>query len=202
MGATVPAILLAAGGSARMGHNKLLLELEGEPLLRRVARRALQAGLAPVIVVVGHEAARARRALAGLGCTAVDNPAWAAGMNGSLSAGVAALPEGARAAVVLLADMPLVDAAMLRALVERFRETGAPVVASRYGGVVAPPILFARALLPRLTGGRGDGRGREVVRGAGAQARFVDWPLSALLDLDEPADLAAARAGRGAEGGA
>ena len=62
----VAGVVLAAGASRRMGRNKMLLELEGEPLVRRAARRALEAGLTPVVVVLGHEADRARAALAGL----------------------------------------------------------------------------------------------------------------------------------------
>jgi molybdenum cofactor cytidylyltransferase len=198
----IAGILLAAGAASRMGRNKLLLELEGEPLLRRAARRALEAGLAPVLVVLGHQAERAGEALAGLTCTAVPNPAWAGGMNTSLSAGVLAVPAEAEAAVVLLADMPFVDAAMIRAVVERWRETGAPVVASRYGAATAPPTLYARELFPQLTGGTGEGRGREVVRGQGERACLVEWPPAALADLDVPGDLEKARARLGARSGA
>ena len=62
----VAGIVLAAGTSSRLGLNKLLLELEGEPVLRRTVRRASEAGLDPVIVVLGFEADNARAALAGL----------------------------------------------------------------------------------------------------------------------------------------
>jgi molybdenum cofactor cytidylyltransferase len=190
----VAGILLAAGAATRMGRNKLLIDLAGEPLVRRAARRALAAGLDPLVVVLGHEADLAGAALAGLGCRAVVNPRFAEGMNTSLSAGVEALPPTAEAAVVLLADMPFVEPAMIAAVVARWRETGAPAVASRYGATAAPPTLYARPLFPRLTGGTGDGRGREVVRGLGAEARFVDWPPSALADLDVADDVARARA--------
>lgn len=190
----VSGILLAAGTASRMGRNKLLLELEGETLLHRAARRAIEAGLEPLLVVLGHEAERARQALAGLACTPVLNPAHAAGMNTSLSAGVGAVPAAAEAAVVLLGDMPFVEAAMIRAVVARWRETGAPVVASRYGAVVAPPTLYARSVFPALVGGTGEGRGREVVRAQGERAVFVDWPAEAMMDLDVAGDLERVRA--------
>jgi molybdenum cofactor cytidylyltransferase len=190
----VAGILLAAGAATRMGRNKLLVELAGEPLVRRATRRALEAGLDPLVVVLGHEADLAGAALHGLGATLVRNARHAEGMNTSLSAGVEALPASAEAAVVLLADMPFVEPAMIAAVVARWRETGAPAVTSRYGATSAPPTLYARALFPRLTGGTGDGRGREVVRGLGAEARFVDWPASALSDLDVAEDLERARA--------
>ena len=195
----VAGILLAAGAATRMGRNKLLIELAEEPLVRRAARRALEAGLDPLVVVLGHEADRARLALAGLPCTLVENPRHAEGMNTSLSAGVAAVPAAAEAALVLLADMPFVEPAMIAALVARWRESGAPVVASRYGAVSAPPTLYGRALFPLLMGGTGEGRGREVVRGQGDRARFVDWAPAALADLDVAEDVARARARLGAE---
>ncbi|HET6922826.1 MAG TPA: NTP transferase domain-containing protein, partial [Anaeromyxobacteraceae bacterium] len=89
----VTGILLAAGAATRMGRNKLLISLEGETLLRRAARRALAAGLDPVVVVLGHQAGRARRELDGLGCRAVVNPRHALGLNTSLAAGVGAVPR-------------------------------------------------------------------------------------------------------------
>src|SRR5256885_9157549 len=72
----VAGVILAAGASRRMGagRNKMLLQLEGESLLRRAARRALAAGLSPVIVVLGHEADKARAELQGLSCESVVNP--------------------------------------------------------------------------------------------------------------------------------
>jgi CTP:molybdopterin cytidylyltransferase MocA len=198
----IAGILLAAGAATRMGRNKLLLELEGEPLLRRAARRALEAGLEPLLVVLGHEADRARAALGGLACRPLLNPAWAEGMNTSLSAGVLAVPAAAEAAVALLADMPFVEAAMIRAVVERWRETGAPLVTSRYGAAMAPPTLYARELLPLLTGGTGEGRGRAVVRSQLERAAIVDWPAEALADLDVAEDLERARARLQARSGA
>lgn len=198
----VTGILLAAGSASRMGRNKLLLELDGETLLRRAARRAIEAGLEPLLVVLGHQPDEARRILHGLACTPVVNPSHGQGMNTSLSAGVLAAPAAAEAAVVLLADMPFVEPAMIRTLVERWRETGAPVVASRSGDVVSPPTLYARSLFPFLTGGVGEGRGREVVRAQGGRACFVDWPPEALADLDVAEDLERARARVGERSGA
>jgi xanthine dehydrogenase accessory factor len=191
----IAGILLAAGGSTRMGPNKLLLELDGETLLRRAARRALGAGLDPVVAVLGHEVDSVRRALEGLGCLLVVNPEPERGLNSSLSVGVAAVPADAEAVVVLLADMPLVDEGMIRAVVERHAASGAPLVLARYGEVTAPPALYARRLLPELQGGEGEGRGREVLRRYRAEASFVDLPPSSLLDLDVPADLGRARLG-------
>jgi molybdenum cofactor cytidylyltransferase len=183
----IAGVVLAAGASTRMGKNKLLLDLAGESVVRRATRAALDAGLRPVILVLGHEAERVRAALSGLDCVPVVNPAFAAGMDGSIRAGVAAVPPDAVAAVVTLADMPLVDASMLATLVARYRETRAPLVVSDYAGVRAPPVLYDRRLFPELLTLDGGG-GKQVVARHRADAVAVSWPLRALADLDEPAD--------------
>jgi molybdenum cofactor cytidylyltransferase len=197
----VAGILLAAGSATRMGRNKLLLDVGGEPLLRRAARRGLAAGLDPLLVVLGHEAELAEAALTGLACRLLRNPDHARGMNGSLALGVAAVPASAEAAVVLLADMPLVDAAMISALVGRWRESGAPLATAVYGEVTAPPTLYARSLFPELSVREGEGRGREVVRRNLDRAALVPFPPSSLSDVDAPGDLERARQVAQASGG-
>ena len=117
----VAGIVLAAGTSSRLGRNKLLMELGGESVLRRAVRNAIDGALVPVLVVVGFEAHRAHDALSGLACDQVDNPDYALGINSSLQAGMAAVPPEAAAAVVLLADMPLVTGSMIAAVVESYR---------------------------------------------------------------------------------
>ncbi len=184
----VAGIVLAAGSSIRMGQNKLFFTLDGETLLRRVVRRALGAGLDPVVVVVGHEADRARAELSGLPCTAVENADYALGINRSLRTGISHVPETARAAVVMLADMPFVTSHMLGELVGRYRESTAPLVISAYGDVNAPPMLYDRALFPELRQMTGEGCGRQVVRRHRHEAVAVSWPEARLQDIDVPED--------------
>src|SRR5690242_19862228 len=95
----VAGVVLAAGSSSRMGVNKLVLPLGGTTVLRRALTTAVDAGLDPVLVVLGHEPERARAELAGLPCTPVVNPDHARGINTSLRAGIRAVPEGAGGAV-------------------------------------------------------------------------------------------------------
>ncbi len=193
--AAVAGVVLAAGASTRMGENKLLLRLDGEALVARASRRALAAGLDPVLVVLGHEAERVRRELDGVACRPVFNPDHASGQASSFRAGIAAVPEGAPAAVVVLADMPHVTAEMIAALVARHRETRAPLVVSEYGGVAAPPTLYDRSLFAEIRGMSGEGCGRQIVRRHRAEAETVAWPAQWLADLDEPGDLERLRAG-------
>ena len=192
---TVAAVLLAAGSSTRMGgENKLLLALDGEPVVARAARAVIEARLEPVIVVVGHEADRVRGALRTLPCQFVVNADHALGKGTSLQAGIgeASFGSDARAAVVMLADMPFVTSAMIASLVERYRASGAPMVISRYGqgddAVNAPPILYDRSLFAELLALPGQACGKEMMRRHRAEAAVIDWPEAALADIDVPDD--------------
>ncbi|MDE2870835.1 MAG: nucleotidyltransferase family protein [Gemmatimonadota bacterium] len=184
----VAAVVLAAGASTRMGRNKLLLELDGETVVRRAVRTAIAAGLSPVVVVTGHACGKVAGQLRGLGCSNVHNDRYVEGTHTSVAAGIGAVGEGCGAAVVILADMPFVTPAMLRTLVDTYREARPPLVASRYGGSVnAPPILYDRRLFGELR--RMDARcGREVVRRHLHEAIEVEWSAEAGRDLDRPDD--------------
>jgi molybdenum cofactor cytidylyltransferase len=140
------------------------------------------------LVVLGHEAEHARRELDGLAVRTTLNPVYEEGINGSLRAGIAALPADVQAVVVMLADMPFVTSDMLVTLVRRFRSGSTPLVISEYDGVTAPPMLYRRSLFPELLAMAGEGCGREVVRRHRHEADVVAWPGSALEDLDVPDD--------------
>jgi molybdenum cofactor cytidylyltransferase len=185
----VAGILLAAGLSSRMGSNKMLFELEGESVLRRAARRALDAGLSPLVVVLGHESDRAKRELDGLSCQWVLNPLYEQGINSSLKAGIRTAQDlGAKAALVMLADMPFVTTEMIAAMVAHYRASTAPLVISDYAGVNAPPMVYEQSLFAELLAMEGEGCGRQVVKRHKHEAEVLPWPEAALADLDVPED--------------
>jgi molybdenum cofactor cytidylyltransferase len=184
----VAGVVLAAGSSTRMGGaNKLLIELDGEALVARAARRAAAAGLDPVVVVLGHDADRVRRALDGVACRPVINADHRSGQGSSFRRGIAAVPGEAAAVVVLLADMPEVTAEMIASIVDLYRSTGAALVLSEYGGVSAPPTLYDRSLFTEIAAA--DVEGRQIVERHRGDARSVAWPAERLADLDAPRDL-------------
>jgi molybdenum cofactor cytidylyltransferase len=192
----VAGVVLAAGSSARMGRNKLLLPIGGEAVVRRAVRAALEADLDPVVVVLGHEAERVRAELYGLPCLAVVNPEHARGVGTSLRAGLAEVSAAARAGavVVLLADMPFVTASSIRRVVESYRTSRAPLVLSRYGEVDAPPTLYDRSLFPELLALAEGHCGKRVVRRHAHEAAVVPSSVDALRDIDVAADYESARA--------
>lgn len=191
----VAGILLAAGTSSRMGRNKMLFELNGESVLRGAVRRALAGGLSPLIVVLGHESDKAWKEIEDLPCQWAVNPLYEQGINSSLKSGVMAVRSQARAAMVLLADMPFVTSEMIAAMIDRYRKTEAPLVISDYEGVNAPPMLYDRSLFNELLMMTGEGCGRQVVKRHREEAEVLAWPASALADIDVPEDYERMKAG-------
>lgn len=178
-------VLLAAGGSRRMGRAKQLLVWRGEPLVRRAARAALEAGVAELIVVVGAERDAVEAALAGLDVRVVENQRWQEGIGSSIAAGARAA-SGA-AVLLLLADQPGVDAALLAELVAAM-EAGHERVACAYAGVVGVPALFSApgdlAALRELSGEQG---ARRLLRRPGAAVLAIPAEQAA-HDIDDEAD--------------
>ena len=111
MSESVAGIILAAGASQRMGQPKPLLLWRGKPFVCHVARTALDAGLTPVVIVIGAHAEEVWAALADLPVEIVYNPNWAEGQSTSVQAGLQSLPPETDAAVFLLADQPHIPAA-------------------------------------------------------------------------------------------
>jgi molybdenum cofactor cytidylyltransferase len=185
----VAAIVLAAGGSTRMGQPKQLLPVDGQPMLRRVTAAACATELAQIVVVVGAHADAVRQALAGLPVDVVVNEAWAEGMSTSIKAGLSALDSGIQAALIILADQPGLTPDLLNSLVARYYATRAPIIAPFYRDQRGNPVLFDRSLFGELVATEGDQGGRELVlRHARELGRIqVDDP-SVLLDVDTRQD--------------
>ncbi len=195
----VAAIVLAAGRSTRMGGpNKLLAELGGRPLVRRVAEQALASRAAPVIVVTGHQAEKVRAALAGLDVTFVHNPAFAEGLASSVKTGIAQVPAAADGAIVCLGDMPLVDQALIDRMIDSFApDRGALIVVPVSEGRRGNPVLWSRRFFAELMALEGDIGARNLIaRNAEAVADVPVDGHAAFLDIDTPEALDAARLSR------
>ena len=189
----VAGVILAAGASARLGRPKQLLRYRGETLIHRSARLAHAAGLTPLHVVVGY---RGREVAAGLGdlhgaVALVTNPDWSAGMGGSLARGIASLPAATGAALVLVTDQPHLSSAVLDAILDRYRNDAAPLVACRYAsGTLGVPALFARRFFPELSALSGDRGARALFKRHAAALTTVSFPAGD-ADIDTPAAAAA-----------
>jgi molybdenum cofactor cytidylyltransferase len=183
----IAGIVLAAGGSERFGSLKQLLPWRGKPLAWYALHAALDAGLEPIVVVIGAEASRVQRALASEGVHFMENPAWADGQSTSMRAGLHVVQDSVEAAVLLLADMPMVSDDLLRALVKMHRETLASLVAPVAGGRRGNPVLFDRGTFHALRDVRGDQGGRGLFNRF--SAAWVPWDERIFFDVDNDEDL-------------
>ena len=190
----VHAVLLAAGRSSRMGGpNKLMADFEGEPLLARTAARVLASQVAGTVVVLGHQADRARAALEGLAVDLVVNPDFASGLSSSLKAGIGALPETAAGALVVLGDMPGVTVADLDRLIAAFQAAeGQAIVRATFNGKRGNPVILPRSLFSGIEALSGDTGARHIVESGAADVVDVEIGEGAFLDVDTPEAMRAA----------
>jgi len=184
----IAGIVLAAGTASRMGRNKLVLPVHGKPMVAHAVEAAAAAGLDPVIVVTGHEAAAVRRAAGNTPVTFVQNNDFARGLSTSLRAGIGAVPPECEGAVVLLGDMPGITAPLIEKVVKAFdpAEDRAICVATAQGQR-GHPVLWGRQFFPELEALEGDAGARvvmdrypgllyEVEAGSGAPLADIDTP--------------------------
>lgn len=142
----VAAVVLAAGGSSRLGTPKQLLQFRGRSLLQNCAETALAAGCDPVIVVLGADAERMQPELKDLPVSVAFNPRWQGGIGSSIRRGIKQLAEhdDISACLILLCDQPLITSASLQGLVRTFAESGKSICATSYGGTIGPPVIASR----------------------------------------------------------
>lgn len=192
-GSNIAAIILAAGRSTRMGHFKLLADIAGQPMLRRIVMQVLASNAGSVIVVTGHEAEAVRAALGGLDVAFTHNPRFAEGLSTSLAAGISALADDAEGALVVLGDMPGITAAILDRLLADF-EPGSVVVPVR-NGEMGNPMLWPREAFAAMVQLTGDAGARRLLPRFEGRVRYVDVADDGILaDVDTPEALAAHRA--------
>ncbi|HUP61509.1 MAG TPA: NTP transferase domain-containing protein [Thermoanaerobaculia bacterium] len=184
-------VILAAGGSRRLGRPKQLVEIAGQSLVRRAAETALSAGSGSVHVVVGAEVIRVRAALEGLPVDLVVNEAWREGIASSIRAAIDAIERRERPVetlILMLCDQPGVSADVLRRLLDAYRATRAPVVASRYPEGPGVPALFHAELFPALKSLDGDMGARQLIRHLDRDVVTIPFALPG--DIDTAADVA------------
>jgi molybdenum cofactor cytidylyltransferase len=189
----IAGIILAAGRSSRMGAmNKLLIPIEGKPMVRRAAEAVLAAQLSPVVVVTGHQREQVEEALKGLPVTFLNNKDFAAGMSTSLQVGLNAMPAESDGAVVALGDMPLITAAEIGQLVNAFNPVeGRAIVVPTRRGKRGNPVLWARRFFGEMTAAGGDMGARHLFEAYPEAVVEVEMAGDGVLtDIDTPQALA------------
>jgi molybdenum cofactor cytidylyltransferase len=189
----IGAIILAAGMSSRMGRNKLLVEIDGEPLVRRVAAAVGASRARPVFVVAGGEAESIRAALTGIPVSVVSNPDYHEGLSTSLRTGVREMPKDCDGAVVVLADMPGVSGTLVDRMIDAFDpDENREICVATSGGKRGNPVLWGRRFFADLLGIAGDVGAKHLIAENEEMVCEVeandDGPLT---DIDTPEALEA-----------
>jgi molybdenum cofactor cytidylyltransferase len=196
VGPRIGAVLLAAGRSTRMGGvNKLLSEIDGVPMVARVAQRLLASRARPIIAVAGNQADEIDAALGKLPVARVRNPDFADGLSTSLKRGIAALPPDLDGALICLGDMPLISGRHIDRLIAAFNPIeGRAIIVPTRRGKRGNPVLWSKRFFPEMAELAGDVGAKHLI---GEHAEFVaevEMDDDAILvDIDTPDALEAIR---------
>jgi molybdenum cofactor cytidylyltransferase len=209
----VGAVILAAGGSSRLGQPKQLLISRGETLVGRAVRAAAEAGCAPILVVVGENSEAIKLALdiresrissfSGLERvtspspssrpspsprpTIIENGEWRRGVGTSIRRGLEQLPNFVEAVVLLTCDQPYLDASIVSQLIAALAETGKPIVASSYADTLGVPALFDRSCFDDLLALPDDSGAKSLIAARPNDIAAIPFEKGA-IDIDTPED--------------
>lgn len=189
--AKIGGLLLAAGGSTRLGRPKQLVRHRGRSLIRHAAEALVDARCSPVGVVLGYEIKGSTSELSGLAVDIFVNEDWSSGMGSSIVHGVRQLlliEPMLDAVLITLCDQPDITHEYLRRFVVMFRDSGAGIISSENRGIKGVPALFARGHFDELLSLRGDIGARDLIRRS-SEAATISTD-AAFSDIDTPEDLA------------
>jgi molybdenum cofactor cytidylyltransferase len=187
----IGAIILAAGGSSRFGQPKQLLPFRGESLVRRAVRAATEGGCGRIAVVVGAERDLIELELRETPAFVIYNPQWERGLGASIRSGLQDLRSAhskVDAAVVLACDQPFVEGRTISALITMRKDSGKPIVASRYAGTLGVPALFDRTCFEALLALPDESGAKALIDSRAGDVAEIEFEQGA-FDIDTPADL-------------
>jgi molybdenum cofactor cytidylyltransferase len=189
----IAGLVLAAGQSSRMGAlNKLLIVIDGKPMVRHAVETVIAAQLSPVFVVTGHERERVEEALKDLHITFLNNRDYSVGLSTSLKRGMMGLPADADGVVVALGDMPLVTAAEIGRLINAFNPVeGREIIVPTRRGKRGNPVLWGKRFWGEIQQVTGDAGARQLVDTHPEAVAEIEMDGDGVLtDIDTPQALA------------
>ena len=161
----IHAVLLAAGRSKRMGRtNKLLLDVDGIPLVRKSAINILNSNVAYMTVVTGFDEEKIVNALSGLNVNFVKNVNFREGLSSSLKAGLTNITPSPSAVIICLADMPKIQPEHVNQLIENFDPSkGFEICIPTNKGKRGNPVLIGSRFFPHIFETSGDFGAKHVM---------------------------------------
>jgi molybdenum cofactor cytidylyltransferase len=183
-------ILLAAGGSSRLGKPKQLLLYKGQTLLQNTLSVALTSNAQSVMVVLGANADILQTEITNGKIHVVVNDDWQEGMGSSIRTGVKAITEinpSTEGVILLVCDQPFINSALLNNLITAHQKTGKEIVACTYGNTFGPPVFFHQSLFSELLQLKGDTGARSIVQKHLDNMEAIPFP-EGIFDIDTEGD--------------
>lgn len=183
-------VILAAGGSSRLGDIKQLLPFNGKTLLQHVIDEAAEAGAQPIVVITGANANKVSSSVADSKVNIVENENWQDGMASGIVAGVRQiikLDERIKKLILAVCDQPFVSSALFEQLDQIQNKTGKPIVASTYANTVGTPALFSFGFFDQLLSLKGDEGAKKILKNNINDVATVDFPKGE-IDIDTQKD--------------
>jgi molybdenum cofactor cytidylyltransferase len=183
-------ILLAAGGSSRLGKPKQLLLYKGQTLLQNTLSVALTSNAQSVIVVLGANADILQTEITNGKIHVVVNDDWQEGMGSSIRTGVKAITEinpSTEGVILLVCDQPFINSALLNNLITAHQKTGKEIVACTYGNTFGPPVFFHQSLFSELLQLKGDTGAKSIVHKHLDNMEAIPFP-EGIFDIDTKGD--------------
>ena len=187
----VGAIILAAGGSTRFGQPKQLVAFQGESLVRRAVRAAMEAECARIAVVAGESIASIEKELRETSAAVVPNPDWQRGLGTSIRCGLQHLLASISdldAVLIMACDQPFVESSTVAALIAKQKKTRTPIISSSYADTLGIPALFDRSCFEALLALPDQSGAKALIESRPNDVTQVEFERGA-LDIDTPADL-------------
>ncbi|MGV3505249.1 MAG: nucleotidyltransferase family protein [Adhaeribacter sp.] len=184
-------VILAAGGSSRLGQAKQLLPYKGESLIRHAVHAAIDAACKPIIVVTGASAKEVIEEIKDCPVELTDNPLWEEGMASSIKAGVQqakTLAPDLDGLILMVCDQPYVNAHLLRKLKKTWQSTGKGLAACTYAGTAGTPAIISKDYFDDLLNLQGQQGAKKILLAYKDFLALVPFPMGQ-VDIDTPDDL-------------
>jgi molybdenum cofactor cytidylyltransferase len=182
-------VILAAGGSRRMGRPKQLLPFRERTLLRQAVETAVASMCRPILVVTGAHAELVSLELQSLPVLIAYNSAWASGIGSSLRLAIQTWGaiDAMEGVVITLSDQPLVTADAVNRIVEAHYQTGKDIVASEYADTHGVPLFIGKRFFDEISALAGTEGAKRVIDRHLEEMTTVPL-VEAAFDIDTPND--------------
>lgn len=184
-------LLLAAGSSSRLGHPKQLVQINGQPLLQKMAETSLATGCCPVVIVLGAYFEKIKPVVEKLPIHILENKNWESGMGSTISCGMNFLNNNypdLKAVVLLVCDQYYLAEKNITELIRVFEKTNQKIIASKYGKTVGVPALFSKQLFSDLLKLNGPSGAKKIIQKYAEELAIIEFS-EGVFDLDTEEDL-------------